>query len=227
MNVQEHLTKISSHSSKLLRQKFGRGPTSCQATICETYLVLYIRGFISPMEEVLLEHGDRSYIEYARAKIISQVITELRELVENTLNIDVEDNYHNWDFLNNSGIIIFVLKQKISVVVESEVNMTALKSEVTRVSALLEKVPDEVQVYAHSRTLYLIFRKGILVPVEKALLSKGYHDELLVAKNDLEKSYFHREGRFEEIFKRDIRDLFIDWNLKEDKSVMAFVLDNK
>jgi uncharacterized protein YbcI len=52
---------ISSYISKLLRKKFGRGPQSCQTTISKNHLVTYIRGFLSPMENVLLEQGQDNF----------------------------------------------------------------------------------------------------------------------------------------------------------------------
>ncbi|MBM4763203.1 DUF2294 family protein [Bacillus sp. B15-48] len=52
--VEQHLVvSISSYISKLLRRTFGKGPQSCQTSIYINYLITYLRGFLSPIEEVL------------------------------------------------------------------------------------------------------------------------------------------------------------------------------
>lgn len=60
MTDQKKEEYISSYISKLLRKKFVRGPQSCQTTVSKNYLVTYIRGFLSLMEDILLEYGQTS-----------------------------------------------------------------------------------------------------------------------------------------------------------------------
>ena len=225
---QEMLNSISSFTSKILRKNFGRGPQLCQSTLSARYLVVYIRGFISPMEEVLIQQGYRNQVEKARTVIINHAIEELKGVVEISLNRDVVDHYHDWNLPNNTGIMMFVLDERVGseCMPEDHVNLQQLESEVARISLLVEKVPDQIKIYPLSKFIYLIERKGILVPIEKSLIQKGYADELKVTKDELEKSHFHRSGKFEEIFQTSVKDIFIDWNFKEDKSYMAFILDN-
>ncbi|PMC36719.1 hypothetical protein CJ195_14925 [Bacillus sp. UMB0899] len=225
---QEILNSISSFTSKVLRKNFGKGPKLCQSTLCDRYLVVYIRGFISPMEEVLIGQGHRNQVDKARTVIIKHVIEELKGVVEISLDRDVDDYYHDWNFPNNSGMIMFVLDEPVGNECnpEEKVNLKQLESEVARISLLVEKVPNQIRVYPLSKSVYLIERMGILIPIEKSLIQKGFADELRITKDELEKSYFHRDGKFEEIFKVNVRDIFIDWNFKEDKSFMAFILNH-
>jgi len=225
---QEILNSISSFTSKILRKNFGRGPQLCQSTLSDRYLVVYIRGFISPMEEVLIQQGYRNQVDKARTVIINHAIEELKGVVEISLNRDVFDHYHDWNLPNNTGIMMFVLDARVGseCIPEEHVNLKLLESEVARISLLVEKVPDQIKIYPLSKSLYVIERRGILVPIEKSLIQKGYADELKVTKDELEKSHFHRNGKFDEIFKASVKDIFIDWNFKEDKSYMAFILDN-
>ncbi len=223
---QEILNSISSYTSKLLRKNFGRGPRSCQSTVCKKHLVIYIRGFISPMEEVLLQQGQRIQVERARTVVIEHMIEELKGVVKVSLNREVELSYHDWNFPNNSGVMMFELDEEVSKVesVESQVDISKLEAEIARISMLVQKVPDEINIYPLSSALYLVERKGILIQIEKALISRGFENELKITKDELEKGYFHRQGNFSEIFKSAVRDIFIDWNFKNDKSLMAFVL---
>ncbi|MDZ5473681.1 Na-translocating system protein MpsC family protein [Bacillus sp. 31A1R] len=225
MLEQEKLNTISSFTSKILRKNFGKGPQSCQSALCNKHLVIYIKGFISPMEDVLMQQGQNTQVEKARSTIINIILEELKGVIEVTLDCDIEEQYHDWNFPNNSGVIMFVLNH------EDQrnggqplINMTMLENEVARISVLVQKLPDEIKIHPISATIYLVERKGILVPIEKALISKGFEEELRITKDELEKEHFHRNGRFNDIFQKNVSDIFIDWNMREDKALMAFVL---
>ncbi len=220
----DQLNTISSYVSKLIRKKFGRGPKSCRTTANRHFLVTYIQGFLSPMEEVLLSQGQRDQVEKARTVIIDHMIEELTGVVQVSLDMEVDECYHDWNIPNKSGVIIFVFnnteKQEHQ---NSIVDVSLLEKEVKRISELVQKAPDQINVFHLSPSLYLVERINILIPIEKALIKKGFTSELILTKDTLEKSYFHRYGRFNEIFKEDIKDIFIDWNIEEDKSFMVFI----
>ncbi|MET3697724.1 hypothetical protein [Bacillus oleivorans] len=59
-----------------------------------------------------------------------------------------------------------------------------------------------------SSSIYLIERIGILIQIEKALIAHGFQKELLFTKDELEKIYFHSDGRFEGIFNQTVRDIY-------------------
>jgi uncharacterized protein YbcI len=217
---------ISSYISKLLRKKFGRGPRSCQTTISQNYLVTYIGGFLSPMEDILLQHGQSKYVDHARNVIITHLLDEIKGVIQITFDVEVEEYYHDWNFPNNSGILIFVLDTETGQRIKPDIDTQRLELEVGRISLLVEKVPDKIITCPISPSIFLIERRGILVQIEKALIDKGFENELRFTKDELEKSYFHRYGRFEDIFHKSVRDIFIDWNFKEDKSLMAFILNS-
>jgi uncharacterized protein YbcI len=216
---------ISSYISKLLRKKFGRGPRSCQTSVSQNYLVTYIGGFLSPMEDILLQHGQNKYVDYARNVIITHMLDEIKGVIQLTFDVDVEEYYHDWNFPNNSGILMFVLDSEVGQRIKPDIDLQRLESEVGRISLLVEKVPDKIHTWPISSSIFLIERSGILIQIEKALIDKGFENELRFTKDELEKSYFHRYGRFEDIFHKSVRDIFIDWNFKEDKSLMAFILN--
>ncbi|WP_456277250.1 Na-translocating system protein MpsC family protein [Bacillus sp. AK128] len=223
---QDTLNLISSYASKLLRQNFGKGPQSCQTTINRNFVVVYIRGFISPMEEALLTQGQRNEVEKARNFIITPLMKELKGMVQITLDCEIEGIYHDWNFPNNSGVIIFIIDQEFNqALTDSTVNLSLLEKEVARISMLVQKIPDQIFITPISPTIYLIERVGILIRIEQSLIEKGFEEELKITKDELEKKYFHHHGKFHEIFNRSVRDIFIDWDLRDDKSMMAFILD--
>jgi uncharacterized protein YbcI len=128
--------------------------------------------------------------------------------------------------MNNTGIIMVEFESNISVDQSIELlpQNHSLIEEVNRISILVEKSPEKIEAYQISSKLYLVKRIGILVPIEKALIAKGFHKELLITKDELEKSYYHRDGRFDTIFKQPVAYIFVDWNIHEDNSMMCFVL---
>lgn len=226
MNVQESLTQISSFTSKLLRKKFGRGPETCSATLSNKYLVLYIRGFISPMEEILITQGKPEYVEKARGCVILTVLEEVAGFTQSVLNVEIDQFHDDWNFSTNSGIMILDLSDTNHIAIEdlSVDYLSEFEGEISRISAMLQKVPEQIVTTALSESFILVKRFGILIEIEKALIKKGFSDELLLTKSELEKKYFHLEGHFEKIVGRKIRDIFISWNFKKDESLMCFVL---
>jgi len=220
------LDYISSYISKSLRKNFGKGPQSCQTNLNGKYLVSYIRGFVSPMEEILLKQRQKKTVDDARTLIMDHLLEEIKGVIQVSINVEVTDYYHDWNFPNNSGIIIFILEEDISEEVpESRVDKAGLEDEIARISMLVQKVPEQIHIYPISPTVFLVERKGILVQIEKALISKGFQRELRYTKDELEKEYFHRDGRFEALFQKSVKDIFVDWNFRDDKSMMAFILD--
>ncbi|MEW9669957.1 Na-translocating system protein MpsC family protein [Ammoniphilus sp. 3BR4] len=188
---QQKLLDIISFTSKLLRKNFGRGPESCQAFVNHQYLVFYIRGFLSPMESVLLENGNADNIDISRGIVMQSVLAQLKGALELQFEQDVRDFYHDWNYPNNTGTIIVVFERELTALdpnIEQFPESTALKEEVSRISFLVEKVPEQVEAYRISPKLYLVKRVGILVPIEKALIAKGFQNTLVATKDDLEKA---------------------------------------
>ncbi|MFC0471123.1 Na-translocating system protein MpsC family protein [Halalkalibacter kiskunsagensis] len=224
-DVQEKVKDISSYTSKLLRKKFGRGPESCMATLSEKFLLLHIRGFVSPMEEVLLLQGKYQDVDNARTVIIANVLEELKGVVQVSLNVEVTEFYHDWNFPNNTGVIILILSGNCpQLSVGKSAIIPKFEKEIARISELVQKVPDEIVTIIHSEKVIVVKRDGILIPIEKALIKRGFEKELIITKDELEKEYFHRFGKFGDILSCKVKDIFIDWDLKEDKSLMVFIL---
>ncbi|ULT57906.1 DUF2294 domain-containing protein [Neobacillus drentensis] len=230
--MQQKLMDISSLTSKLLRKSFGRGPESCYAYANERFLVFYIRGFMSPLESTLLENGNSDNIDISRHIVMKSVNNQLKGILELEFEQDIESFYHDWNYPQNTGMIAVEFEGDIAQPMArnqgGSVDLKPLIEEVERISILVQKRPERTEAYFISPNIYLIKRDGILVQIEKALVSKGYEHTLLVTKDELEKSYLHRDGRFEEIFHNPVADILVDWDLSEDRSIMCFVLkDNK
>jgi len=228
MEFQDQLSSISSYTSKLLRKRFGRGPRTCQTYANEKHLVVYIRGFISPMEEELLKQGKSEHIEILRNAIIKPVLEELKGIIHVIFQEDVADTYHDWNLPNYSGLLIFVLENPIHTSNEQlSFDIGRFEANIARISQLVQKIPDEINLFFLANQVLLVERRGILIPIEKALIDRGFGEELRMTKDELEKTYFHREGNFVDLFNKRIADIFIDWNFKEDKSLMGLIFNDR
>ncbi|MEH6938075.1 Na-translocating system protein MpsC family protein [Bacillus sp. JJ664] len=220
---------ISSLTSKLLRKNFGRGPVSCFAFANDRFLVFYIRGFLSPLESTLLEHGNGDNVDISRSIVMNAVINQLKGILELEFEQDIASFYHDWNYPQNTGMITVEFENNIAQhFVDpnqgSNIDLKPLIDEIDRISILVQKKPEKTEAYFISPKIYLVKRDGILVRIEKALIKKGFEQTLMVTKDELEKSYLHRDGRFEEIFSESVVDIFVDWDFHEDKSIICFVL---
>ncbi|MEH7417810.1 Na-translocating system protein MpsC family protein [Neobacillus drentensis] len=230
--LQQKLMDISSLTSKLLRKNFGRGPETCYAYAKDQFLVFYIRGFLSPLEAALLENGNSDQIEISRNIVMKNVQNQLKGILELEFAQDIESFYHDWNYPQNTGMITVQFEgaiiEKVGPKISDPVELKPLIDEVERISVLVQKRPEKTEAYFIPPKIYLIIRDGILIQIEKALIEKGYEQTLMVTKDELEKSYLHRDGRFEEIFSNPVADIFVDWDFSEDRSIMCFVLkDNR
>ncbi|WP_342047750.1 Na-translocating system protein MpsC family protein [Bacillus sp. OTU530] len=225
--LQQKLMDISSLTSKLLRKNFGRGPEACYAYANEQFLVFYIRGFMSPLESILLENGNPDNIDISRNIVMKTVLNQLKGIIELEFEQDVECFYHDWNYPQNTGMITVQFEGDITKQVHQDngsIDLKPLIAEVERISILVQKKPEKTEAFFISPKMYLVKRDGILVQIEKQLIIKGYEQTLMVTKDELEKSYLHRDSRFEEIFKNPVADIFVDWDFSEDRSIMCFVL---
>ncbi len=227
--LQEKLMKLSSLTSKMLRKNFGRGPDSCFGFVNGPFLVLYIRGFLSPMESVLLESGNLDNIDMSRTIVMNKVLNHLKGMLEIEFEIDVKSAYHDWNYNQNTGMIAIEFDRNIAGAFVNNEDTSILKNlinEVDRISIIVQKKPEMTDAFSISPKVYLVKREGILIEIEKSLIAKGYEETLMVTKDELEKSYLHHNGHFEEIFSRPVADIFVDWNFHADNSIMCFILKN-
>lgn len=227
MMFQEELKKISSYVSKLLRQKFGRGPEACFASAHGRFLAITVRGFLSPMEEVLLQSDKEHSVDRTRSIIVASMLPEIKGVINVSLGMEATQFYQDWNYSNNAGFILAVFDEELPGDPEQpkvQVDVEAFRDEVNRISGIIQKVPDQTEVYPISAKLILVVRKGILVPIEKALLARGFEPELRSAKDELETRHFQQSSIFEKLLSGTLENVFVDWNFQHDDSVVCFQL---
>lgn len=223
---QQKLLDTSSLTSKMLRKCFGRGPETCFAYAKGPFLVFYIRGFLSPLESTLLAAGNSDQVEISRDIVMRKFLHELKGIVELEFQQDVESFYHDWNYPQNTGMIAIEFAGEITPQQEYDetIDLKPLINEVERISILVQKKPEKTEAFMISPKVLLVKRDGILIKIEKKLIEKGYGQTLMVTKDELEKSYLHRNGHFEELLGSPVKDIFVDWDFHEDQSMICFIL---
>ncbi|MCM2677985.1 Na-translocating system protein MpsC family protein [Alkalicoccobacillus plakortidis] len=217
--------EIASYVGKLLRDNFGKGPSSVYVSIKKPYITMHLREFLSPMERVLISQQKDLKVEEIRDLLMNELLPEIKATLNATHHINVSELYYDWSLHNRSGIIIGVMDENNTSdeLVEEYPNQEAIHREIDQVSKQAERMPDSVDsCFLNERTL-VVKRTGILVRIEKELIRSGFEEPLKLTKRHLEKSLLET-GDFNDIFNAEIMDIFVDWDFQEDISYIIFIL---
>ncbi|WP_223703411.1 Na-translocating system protein MpsC family protein [Sutcliffiella deserti] len=226
INIKQKQLELASSIGKLLRDHFGKGPESIYVTISDPYVTVYLRNFLTPMEQALLKEHHSITVEETRDKLMHGLAPEMKELIKSVSGIEIEEFYYDWTLQSASGLFMGIGIEKEPLPDFSYPNSDKVESLVSIVSKEAEKVPEKI--YSHlfnSRTLVII-RKGILVEIEKMLIELGFEEELTIAKRKLEKGLLYkRQDHFEKYLNAQLQDVFVNWDFKLDKSTIVFILN--
>ncbi|MDL4841802.1 Na-translocating system protein MpsC family protein [Aquibacillus rhizosphaerae] len=99
-----------------------------------------------------------------------------------------------------------------------------MDNEITHVSRVAERVPDELNSYMLNSRTFLFIRNGILVNIEKQLIRDGHQEILKLTKRKLEKKLLHNNSHFGEYLSAKVIDIFVDWDFDRAISVILFIV---
>ncbi len=124
-------------------------------------------------------------------------------------------------------MIIAILDEESSETFEwpEYVDESAFVEKINIASCKGEKIPEKTEAFWLNDRTILVKRSGILVRIEKELIRNGFIEELKMTKRPLERQVM-QEVQLETVLKRNISEIFIDWNFEEDISYIAFTLDS-
>ncbi|MGP4059178.1 Na-translocating system protein MpsC family protein [Halobacillus sp. H74] len=224
MDKQSVQSEMSSYVGKLLRDHFGKGPSSVFVSLEDPYLTIYLKDFLAPMERVLVGQKNHNKVEETRDLMMRELIPDIKATFRASVGIEVESIYYDWSFPNKSGILIGIVKSdQQSTNLKSYDPGSTLYEEVEKVSEQAEKAPESINSYLLNDRTLLIVRSGILVAIEKELIASGYEEPLKISKRRLEKRLLNRAS-FEKILGKRIEDTFVDWDFQNDRSYIVFLL---
>ncbi|RNF41292.1 DUF2294 domain-containing protein [Planococcus salinus] len=221
-------TEIGAYASTLLRKHFGKGPTSVFVTIKKPFVIIHFRGFLAPMEKILLRQNESKRVLETRDLLMNdlkaEIILELWKIAE----LDIKELYADWNLEKESGVIIGVTSEKISEEAlkwPEEVDREAFTEAINEASIKAEKMPEETAAYWLNDRSILVRRSQILVEIEKELIKSGFIEPLKLAKRPLEQKVL-KEVQLEAVLKRTISETFVDWNFDSDLGYIVFILDS-
>jgi uncharacterized protein YbcI len=225
-NGYQQTAELSSYISKILRDNFGKGPESVHVSYGYTFITIYIRNFESPTEKVLMNQKQEEIVQRTRDLLMQTLIPEIKTYIKIVTGMEVREFYYDWDLHNKSAMFTGICSDSTSLgktVVENYSGREEIHKEIINLSRESEKRPEEVYSCQLNHRTLLVIRNGILVSIEKQLIRQGMREELKLAKRILEKGLLHNNNHFESILNTKVLDIFVDWDLDLDKSVIVFI----
>ncbi|PYZ91987.1 hypothetical protein CR194_17470 [Salipaludibacillus keqinensis] len=222
-------SQISSYMGRLLREKFGKGPTSVFVTIKKPYLTIYLTDFLAPMERVLLEKGERKRVEETRDLLMEELLPEIKQELKEIGGLEVDALHYDWSLDNRSGIVFGLIKDGAGVQGDSgltKVDEEKFYHEIERASQKGQKIPEKTEVFWLNDRTIIAKRTGILVKIESELINNHFIKELKLTKRPMEKKLVDQK-RLENILNKKILDTFVDWNFEKDIGYFVFVTSAK
>ncbi|WP_422124632.1 DUF2294 domain-containing protein [Planococcus sp. X10-3] len=220
-------SEIGGYISALLRNHFGKGPTSVFVTIKSPFILIHLRGFIAPMETVLLKKKEWKRVLETRDLLINELKGEIEENLRRIANLNIREFYADWNLDSESGMLIGVMPDEVQqedFEWPEHIDKEELESKVEHASEIAERSPGSIESYwLNDRTL-LVKRNQILVGIEQALIAEGYTEILKLAKRPLERSLIYKTEP-EKTLGRPVTEVYLDWNFPNDIGYIVFMME--
>ncbi|MEH7237858.1 Na-translocating system protein MpsC family protein [Bacillus sp. JJ1562] len=218
---QEELTQISSYVSKLIKSKFGKGPETCYTSISDQYIIVHIKKFMTKIEYELVRKEDYTTAGKIRKNIMVDLLDPIQEMLEEICDKPITQLYQDWNFQKNTGVLLAVVKAEQKAEMENSLEFMLLRNEISKQSEFYQYQPNEQNFTKIGELIYIIRSAGYLLPIERILIEKGMHI-LEERENKIRKRYDANIYRFNKIIKKEITDIFMIWNYKNDESYKIF-----
>ncbi|WP_203333403.1 DUF2294 domain-containing protein [Planococcus beigongshangi] len=220
-------SEIGGYISMLLRSHFGKGPTSVFVSIQKPYIVIHFRGFVAPMEAVLLKQNEWKRVLETRDLLVNELKDDIKQNLQRIAKLNIREFYADWDLEKETGLLIGVSDDKVR---EADfdwpghIDQNAFDQKIVNASEKAEKKPGSLQSFWLDDRTILIQKSKILVGIENALIAEGYTEILKLVKRPLERKLL-LEAQPEKVLGRNVIEIFLDWNFNEDISYIVFMLE--
>ncbi|WNQ09178.1 Na-translocating system protein MpsC family protein [Paenibacillus aurantius] len=218
---------MASYLGKQLRDRFGKGPESVYVSSDSCFVTLHIRNFLGPVEKFLLSKQEEKAFRYTRELLMKSLLPELSDSIRETLGLEVEELYYDWGIYNSSGVIVGVAKGSDWVTQFPDYKgKKELHEQINRVSAEVQKWPEMTNSYWMNPRTLIVMRRGILIKIEKELISLGFEEDLKITKRKLEKRHLAEETAVGELFGKTVSDIYVDWDFSLDTSAIVYTFQD-
>ncbi|WP_340025872.1 Na-translocating system protein MpsC family protein [Paenibacillus sp. FSL K6-1096] len=221
MSTTELTSQLSSYTGRLLRERFGKGPESIHASIGEQCIALHIRNFIGPVERFLLNKEEEQAFRYTRELLMKSLLPELAAYLKEKLAIEVGELFYDWGIHNASGMIVALIKND-DTLIDNYAGREEVHAQINEVSRKVQKEPVYTDSWWVGPRILIIKREGILIPLEKELISLGYENTLKTTKRKMEKRYLEDTTTIAPMLGKELSDIYVDWDFDKDTSVIAY-----
>ncbi|WP_404407068.1 Na-translocating system protein MpsC family protein [Jeotgalibacillus malaysiensis] len=224
MNIKKFEKDLGSFVGKLLRDHFGKGPGAVFATLAPPYITIYLKDFLSPMENKLLDNKQNKSVEKIRDMLMPALIEEIKAYVKMYTDLQINEFYYDWNLDSQSGMFIGVDSQ-LDPYNQSYENQDKVHNEIIKVSEEAQKAPGEIYSHLLNPRTLIVTRHDIFIAIEKEMIKLGFQETLTLAKRDLEKRYLEEhKQKLEKYLEAEIENTFATWNFDLDKGIITFIL---
>ncbi|MBY0121761.1 Na-translocating system protein MpsC family protein [Bacillus sp. S/N-304-OC-R1] len=224
---QEDLLQLSSTLSKMLKQRFGKGPESCFVTLHTGKLIVYIRNFITPAEEVLITTEEMNLAYDFRTLLMNHIAKELiTHDAFKVLDFNYVSFHQDWDYETNTAILLF---EEESLSTDLDVKnkpyyYEKMAQQIKYISAELHKAPQAMELMKISPNLLAVRCSGVMLEIEKVLNKKGHQDLLQERSWEIKKSFQDKKDSFTNIIGKEVECIYILWDYIKDRNFIFFYL---
>lgn len=218
--------KVASYIGKVLRDNFGKGPTSVHVTLDFPFLIIHLRDFLAPMEAILIQQKEVKRVEETRDVLMEQLKLEIHLQLQSIVGIDIKELYFDWNLVKKTGMIIGILDENTNSSDSKwpgHLNLKQFNKRVREMSDWGQKIPEETESFWLNDRIIVIKRTGIFVQIEKELINHGFTEELKLVKRPMERR-LAQQAHLEQFLDRSIVETFVDWDFNGDKGYMILVL---
>lgn len=143
-NAKTMQSEIGGYISTVIREHFGKGPTSVFVIVKSPFVIVHLRGFLSPTEKILLKKNEFKRVMEIRHLLIEELKPDICDAFSRASGEKVESIYSDWHLENQTGTLIGVMENRDAADGfdwQSDATQEALHDSVVAASRKAEKNP--------------------------------------------------------------------------------------
>ncbi|NGZ77650.1 Na-translocating system protein MpsC family protein [Saccharibacillus alkalitolerans] len=223
----ESISQIADLVEKFFKTSFNNKPGKIGVSLDERSLIIHLEDFMGSQMENLVKSHDPDALRSVQELMVEHLIPSLTERIQQLTGVEAGPFYYDWADHDLSCVLVSLLGSKTYRDKEDYyLGKDAIHQQIGKITYEIEKVPDATYSYWAADHVLVIVREGILIKLEKAFIEQGATEVLRKVKRNLEKKVVFQESRVEEILKRKLKGIYLDWSFHENNSLLIYVFEN-